>query len=123
VTQSDNQSTTKAIEEAVARRNGTAPKPPTTIWYWVREYSESAEFPEVHMFATEEEARSTMIAEALSAAAILGGQVTEELDGSAITHCLAMGWGTFHERVTSLNVEREGGAVDCFRLMSQEVQL
>jgi hypothetical protein len=123
MTQTDNESTTKAIEEAVARRNGTAPKSPTTIWYWVREWSESTEFPEVNMFATEAEARSTMIAEALSAAAILGGQVTEEMDGSAITHCLAMGWGTFHERVTSLNVEREGGAVDCFRLMSQEVVL
>jgi hypothetical protein len=123
MTQSDNESATKAIEEAVARRRGIAPKPATTIWYWVREYSESTDFPEVHMFTTEAEARSTMIAEALSAAAILGGQVTDEMDGPAITHCLAMGWGTFHERVTSLNVEREGGAVDCFRLMSQEITL
>jgi hypothetical protein len=47
MTQTDNESTTKAIEEAVARRNGTAPKSPTTIWYWVREWSESTEFPEV----------------------------------------------------------------------------
>jgi hypothetical protein len=68
--QTTQESSTKAIEEAIAaasRHRST--KPPTTIWYWVREWSESAEFPEVHMFATEEEARSTMIAEALSAAA------------------------------------------------------
>jgi hypothetical protein len=121
MTQSDNESATKAIEEAIERRRGTSPKPATIIWYWVREHSGGVCFPEVHMFRTEEEARRTMIAEALEAAAVLCGQVTEELDGSAITHCLAMGWGSFHERVTSLNVEREGGAVDCFRLMSQAI--
>jgi len=93
-----------------------------TVWYWVREFSESLEFPEVHIFDTEDEARRTMIAEALEAAALTRGQVTDEMDGPAITHCLAMGWGSFHERVTSLNVQfGDDGAVDCFRLMSQEV--
>jgi len=123
MSQSDNESATKAIEEAIARRRGTAPKPATTIWYWVREYSESTDFPEVHMFATEEEARRTMITEALEAAAFLDGWVTDEMDGPSITVCLQNQWGTFHKRVTALNVEQEGGAVDCLRLMSQEITL
>lgn len=113
---------TAAIMDAVAKRRG--PKPPITIWYWVREYSESMEFPEVHMFATEEEARRTMITEALEAAAYLDGWVTDEMDGPGITMCLQNGWGNFHERVTALNVQRgDDGAVDCFRLMSQEITL
>jgi hypothetical protein len=123
MTQTTQESSTKAIEEAIAQRRGTARKPPTTIWYWVREYSESAEFPEVHMFATEEEARRTMITEALEAAAHLDGWITDEMDGPAITVCLQNQWGTFHQRVTALNVEREGGAVDCFRLTSQQITI
>ena len=92
-----------------------------TVWYWIREWSESWEFPEAHIFADEDEARRTMVAEALEVQKQTGGWVTEVLDGRAITHVLGMG-GNLARTVNSLNVQREGGAVDCFRLMSQEVK-
>lgn len=105
---------------ALARQNQRKINP--HVWYFVREYSGSESFPEAHIFQTEDEARRKMIAEALEAAVLLDGWVTEDMDESDITACLQNGWGTFHTRVTSLNVQQEGGAVDCFRLMSQEVR-
>jgi len=92
------------------------------VWYWVREWSEAASFPDVHIFGTESEARQTMIAEAKDAAAILGGWLTVDLDGDSVSHILQPG-NVVHDTLTNINVQREGGAVDCFSLESQEVTL
>ncbi len=91
------------------------------LYYWVREYSESREYPEVHIYQDEQEARAEMIHEAIEAAQNLGGWVTEVMDGPSVTHILRT--SALRHTVTSLNVEQEGGAVDCFRLMSQNVEV
>lgn len=94
------------------------------LHYFVREYSEGAEFPEVHIFGTEEEARTTMIAEAVEA--WKNNQIawlTTELDGPDMTRCIVNGWGWPVREATAINLQWHGGRVDCWRLMSQEVSL
>ncbi|MEM0949550.1 MAG: hypothetical protein AAGK37_19280 [Pseudomonadota bacterium] len=87
------------------------------IFYYVREYSESEEFPAVTLFRTQLEARDAMVSEVFAVAAKMDkAWVTEELDLEPVER------SQLSDQVFALNVQRPNGAVDCFRLMSQTLK-
>lgn len=93
------------------------------VWYWTREFSESESFPETHIFTDEDEARRTMVAEAIELQKLIGPHswITESLDCEAITYTLATPGGHLARTINKINVQRESGAVDMFVLESQDV--
>ena len=93
------------------------------IWYWTREFAEHESFPETHIFTTEDEARRTMVAEAVELQKLIGPHawITESLDCEPITFIIRDPGCMLAQTVTTLNVQRESGAVDMFQLQSQNV--
>lgn len=89
---------------------------PLRVWYWVHEYSESSEFPDVNIYRTEAEARSAMVDEVFATWDNRGGWVTREMDGEHVTQ-----GDVKAEECDGLNLQWEGGSVDCYRLGSQVV--
>lgn len=94
------------------------------LHFYVKEFSESEHFPEVHIFQTAQECRAAMIAEAQAAREAWGSGawITEDLDGESVTHCL--GPGQFlADTVTTLNVQMDNGRTHCFVMDQQDVSL
>ncbi len=96
------------------------------LYYFIREFSEVAcEWPEVHIFATPEDARAAMVAEVIEAQANLGGWIAANIDGDDITHTLRTATPYHREHLFSgslyLHAKDGSGAVDCFKVGSQDV--
>ena len=87
------------------------------LHYWVREYSEGIEFPEVHIYQDQATARRVMIDEAFEAATNWpDARVTEQMDGPTVAY------SEVSPGIRGLNVQwSNDGAVDCFRLGEQDL--